>query len=622
MGARRLSQCVSQAREGSVVLGQAEPQEVLCPIEAAAPDMLLREAFMPCRSIVMPGKTEQIGSANDSEACILQDTVEPDCIRLQRHARARSPAFVAESGRADCEGWTGHSPRTESLVKDAGNPTMGDSHAEPHARKTIKLPKRTQDDYRQVGAERDCRQVRRKIHEGLVDDEPAIPGLQELPGARQGLDGRHPSIRIVRVDNDGVSRVLRQFFERIASRDRISVAGPRARMLAVGWRDNRDLAGLGKPRQPLNERLRAWCRDKVDTVGDMIGGAGRIDQLRFVCAGRQTIHGGDKRIGGDGPRIGVDAGGQVHPCFERSAVKRDRISQVATMFHACLLPLFSRLRERVLCTLSMVVFGAMIAASPTHAKMPRIASINVCTDQLLLALADPEQIIGLSPYSRDAARSWAAAEARKFPLLSGEAEDVLVLKPDVVVAGRFTKRATRELLKEKGLRVVEFDAARTIDDVRAQIRRMGDLIGQQDRAQAQIAQLDAALARARATASRNTFSVLPVSRRGWVSGGESLISALLKEVGLSNKAGALGLKLGGFASLETIVSAKPDLILLSDSGNFAEDQGKAFLLHPALEQLYPPKKRIVVPERLTVCGGPMLSDALDRLTSELARVER
>jgi iron complex transport system substrate-binding protein len=30
----------------------------------------------------------------------------------------------------------------------------------------------------------------------------------------------------------------------------------------------------------------------------------------------------------------------------------------------------------------------------------------------------------------------------------------------------------------------------------------------------------------------------------------------------------------------------------------------------------------VIPERLTVCGGPMLADALDRLASELERVDR
>jgi len=45
------------------------------------------------------------------------------------------------------------------------------------------------------------------------------------------------------------------------------------------------------------------------------------------------------------------------------------------------------------------------------------------------------------------------------------------------------------------------------------------------------------------------------------------------------------------------------------------------LLHPALEQFYPASKRIVIPERLTVCGGPMLADALDRLASELERVD-
>ena len=77
----------------------------------------------------------------------------------------------------------------------------------------------------------------------------------------------------------------------------------------------------------------------------------------------------------------------------------------------------------------------------------------------------------------------------------------------------------------------------------------------------------------------------------------------------------LGYQLGGFASLETIVSLKPDLLLLSDGGDFAEDEGTAFLLHPALEQLYPPDKRIVIPERLTVCGGPMLADALTKLAS-------
>ena len=103
-------------------------------------------------------------------------------------------------------------------------------------------------------------------------------------------------------------------------------------------------------------------------------------------------------------------------------------------------------------------------------------------------------------------------KAAQFPKLSGEAEDVLVLKPDVVVAGRFTKRATRELLKEKGLRVVEFDAARSLDDVKKQIRQMGDLVQHPDRAAAEIKRLDAAIAHAREVVSRK-----PLSRAGAVA---------------------------------------------------------------------------------------------------------
>ncbi|WP_425907084.1 ABC transporter substrate-binding protein [Nitrobacter sp. TKz-YC02] len=259
--------------------------------------------------------------------------------------------------------------------------------------------------------------------------------------------------------------------------------------------------------------------------------------------------------------------------------------------------------------------------TPAHAAgLPRVASINLCTDQLLMTLADPVQIVGLSPYSRDAARSYAADEAKKYRRLSGEAEDVLMLRPDVVVATQYTKRATRELLKQQGMRVVEFDVATSIDDVKEQIRRMGDLVRHPDRAQIQIARLDAAVARAKEAAARRPYRVLALSRRGWVSGDDSLTSALLSVTGLSNAASGLGITHGGFAKLEAIVAARPDFILISDGSDVAEDEGSALLLHPALEKMYPPSRRIVIPEDLTVCGGPMLADALDRLIAELKRI--
>jgi iron complex transport system substrate-binding protein len=272
---------------------------------------------------------------------------------------------------------------------------------------------------------------------------------------------------------------------------------------------------------------------------------------------------------------------------------------------------------------AMAALAAFVGLRPAAgvAAGPRIVSMNLCTDQLLVPLADPGQIVGLSRYSRDAWQSFAAGEARHFPRLSGSAEDILVIRPDVVVASLYDKRSTRELLKQHGLHLAEFAVPRNLDEVKAQISEMGDLVGHPDRAKAEIARLEDATARARQAASQYRYTVLPLSRRGWVSGRDSLLSSLLTETGLFNAAGDLGIGFGGYASLEAIVKLKPDFIVVSDASDRAADDGQAFLLHPALERLYPPSRRIVIPDRLTVCGGVMIADALDRLVSELKRVE-
>ncbi|MGY3603388.1 MULTISPECIES: ABC transporter substrate-binding protein [unclassified Bradyrhizobium] len=274
---------------------------------------------------------------------------------------------------------------------------------------------------------------------------------------------------------------------------------------------------------------------------------------------------------------------------------------------------------RLAACLAALVLSTTVAHA---ASPPRIVSMNVCSDQLLLSLADPQQILGLSRYSREAWQSFAADQARRFPILSGGAEDVLVLKPDIVVASLFDKRATRELLKANGLHLVEFSVPRTLDEVKDQIREMGEIVQHPDRAKVAIARLDAAIARARQAATGKHYRVLPLARRGWVSGSDSLVSSLLTEAGLLNPAGDLGVAAGGYASLEALVQLRPDFILVSEAGDRAEDNGRAFLLHPALEHFYPPARRIVLPERLTVCGGVMLADALDVLTKELQRVAR
>ena len=250
----------------------------------------------------------------------------------------------------------------------------------------------------------------------------------------------------------------------------------------------------------------------------------------------------------------------------------------------------------------------------------RIVSINLCTDELLLALADPGQIAALSPYATDARLTVFAGKAEAVRHDAGEAETVIGLKPDLIVGGRFSKRAMRDVLKRVGYPIVEFNVATSIADSIAQIREVATLVGHPERGEALVAEIVAAEARARTAAvRRDKPTVAFYQRRGYVTGGRTLTGELIGLVGLGNIGTELAGETGGIVPLERIVAARPAFLIVDSPFIKAEDQGSALLAHPALAQLYPAAWRIVLPERLTVCGGPSLPAAIDWLSAEADR---
>jgi iron complex transport system substrate-binding protein len=263
---------------------------------------------------------------------------------------------------------------------------------------------------------------------------------------------------------------------------------------------------------------------------------------------------------------------------------------------------------------------AILLSGPVLAA-PRVASINLCTDQLVLDLADRQQILGLGPFVRDQARSWGANLSADVPTLSGSAEEILVLRPDLVVAGRNTRQTTRAFLRERSIVLEEFGAATTVEEAKQQILRMARLLQVPDRGTARVAALDAAVARLRAVASRRTLRVLPMARRGWVPGGQSVISDLMRLAGLVNAGSETSARAGRFVSLEEIVMLRPDLILISAEVDRPEDQGQALILHPAIAGKFPPERRLMLSEALTVCGGPGLIDAINALATRLSGLQ-
>ncbi|MBP7003270.1 MAG: ABC transporter substrate-binding protein [Amaricoccus sp.] len=254
-----------------------------------------------------------------------------------------------------------------------------------------------------------------------------------------------------------------------------------------------------------------------------------------------------------------------------------------------------------------VALALALAAAPAAAAPARVVSTNLCTDQLALLLAAPGQLVSVSAVSHDPVASAMAAEAAAYPVNHGRAEEVFLLAPDLVVAGESDPPATLAMLRRLGLRVEVFPIEADFDDVRANVRRMGALIGQEARAEALVDGLDAALA-APPAGPRPRAAILYAN--AWTSGAGTLADEILRAAGLDNVAADRGIVGMGALPLEVLAAEAPDLLVLGqDYGTPALAQET--LAHPVVGALG--ATRAAVADNLWVCGTPMLARAVAAL---------
>lgn len=265
-------------------------------------------------------------------------------------------------------------------------------------------------------------------------------------------------------------------------------------------------------------------------------------------------------------------------------------------------------------------FYFLIAILPAHASPARVVSANLCADQLLLAFAEPGQIASLSPLAADPAMSFSAGKARPYPANRGSGEDIVRLDADLVLTGPYDSRTTRALLAARGLPFATVSPWDHFATGEKELRDIAARLGAPARAEPMIAAIEAARTRARdivparPDGTRPTFLVL--SRRGYVFHA-GLTASIAVDAGLRDLAPQIGVQGAGFVSMEALIAARPDYLIVSDVDSGAEDQGQAFLRHPALMALWPPERRLVVPDRLTLCEGPSTPALIDTLASEI-----
>ncbi len=264
---------------------------------------------------------------------------------------------------------------------------------------------------------------------------------------------------------------------------------------------------------------------------------------------------------------------------------------------------------------------ASLAASPVPAREnpaapgrpSRIVSLNLCADELVLRLADRRQVAAVTYLAGDPRGSTVAAQAASVPVTRGLAEEIVALKPDLVIAGAFTTRTTVGLLKRIGFPPLELGVPANFDGVRAQIRQVAAAVGHPERGEAMAAELDATLARV-VPASR-LLRVLVLRPNAFTVSPGSLGDAIIRAAGLVNVAAQIGRDRTGSVPLEAAALADADLVVVDASKAGTPSLADALLHHPILERLRAQGRTVPIPNRLWTCPGPQVAEVVARLAA-------
>lgn len=236
-----------------------------------------------------------------------------------------------------------------------------------------------------------------------------------------------------------------------------------------------------------------------------------------------------------------------------------------------------------------------------------------------MMLADEGQLIAVSMLAHDPRLSPMADQARRYPANHRQAEELFLMRPGLVLAGRYGAQATVDMLRRLGVTVVQIAPARSFDDIRANIRIVGAALGRDAAAEAMIARFDADLAAISRDPANGPRAVV-YEPNGYTSGQGTLVQDILSAAGLRNAATESGRSGGGRLPLELLVTLDPNLVIRAQRFGRAS-RAEDMLEHPALTAMMADQPVRPRSGGDYICGTPLVLTAVAALAQAAQALE-
>lgn len=248
-----------------------------------------------------------------------------------------------------------------------------------------------------------------------------------------------------------------------------------------------------------------------------------------------------------------------------------------------------------------------LGSRPAFTAMPqRIASATVGTDEILVEILSRRQelhrLVAVSVFSNNKKYS----HLEKIPpsikgRVGDSVEALLALKPDLAIVASYNRQEISHQLKAAGIKVVTQDSFRSIADIEANIRLIGEVTGTDKEALALVQEMQSVLqaVKAKKSCKNGDPSFIQFSGYDTVPGAGTIINDAGSHAGLVNLAAHL--KLQGWAPLsqEVLATLNPDFVIAAGDPKQKKAIQSQLQKIPAWQKLPAVKagRLIVIPDR-------------------------
>ncbi len=256
------------------------------------------------------------------------------------------------------------------------------------------------------------------------------------------------------------------------------------------------------------------------------------------------------------------------------------------------------------------VCAALHAGLVAGYEARRVVSLDYCADQYVLKLVDREHIAAVS---MDADRDFSYMRDAADGLLQvrPSAENVLAMRPDLVVRSYGGGPNAAAFYRSLGLPVLQIAYTSSIEEVKQEILRVGEALDARADAAAIVIDMDTRLLKA--AMARSSRSILYVTPGGVTSGPGSLVHELIEAAGLANFQTERGWQP---LPLEKLSLQQPELLATAFYNSATNHRNFwSAARHPIIKDQLSQAHSITLDSATTACGGWFLVDAVEKLVA-------